>query len=114
MGPADGAAVRAGCRRAAPPKRSVYRRLAAIQREVERVRRSSTRATCAGDARRGSPEVGFVTGQLVRVDLVTQTARVLNAGHPAPFRLREGKAQKIELTANSPFGAVEGASWSEP
>jgi serine phosphatase RsbU (regulator of sigma subunit) len=59
------------------------------------------------------PEVGFVTGQLVRVDLVAQTARVLNAGHPRPFRLRQGRAEEIELTADEPFGAVEGASWSE-
>ena len=59
------------------------------------------------------PRVGFVTGQLVRVDLVAQTARVLNAGHPRPFRLRQGRAEEIELTAEEPFGAVEGASWSE-
>ena len=36
---------------------------------------------------------GFVTGQLLRVDLVAQTARVLNAGHPRPFRLRDGRAR---------------------
>jgi serine phosphatase RsbU (regulator of sigma subunit) len=59
------------------------------------------------------PEVGFVTGQLVRVDLVAQTARVLNAGHPRPFRLRQGRVEEIELTAEAPFGAAEGASWSE-
>ena len=58
-------------------------------------------------------EVGFVTGQLVRVDLVAQTAGVLNAGHPRPFRLRQGRVEEIELTAEAPFGAVEGASWSE-
>ena len=58
-------------------------------------------------------EVGFVTGQLVRVDLVAQTARILNAGHPRPFRLRQGRAEEIELTADEPFGAVERASWSE-
>jgi hypothetical protein len=58
-------------------------------------------------------QVGFVTGQLVRVDLVAQTARVLNAGHPHPFRLRQGRVEEIELTAQEPFGAVEGASWSE-
>src|SRR5215207_5050227 len=59
------------------------------------------------------PKVGFVTGQLVRVDLVAQTACVLNAGHPRPFRLRQGRAEEIELTAEAPFGAVEDASWSE-
>src|SRR5215218_9936636 len=56
---------------------------------------------------------GFVTGQIVHVDLVEQTARVLNAGHPRPFRLRDGRAGEIELTAEEPFGAVEGTSWTE-
>jgi Stage II sporulation protein E (SpoIIE) len=59
------------------------------------------------------PQVGFVTGQLVRVDLVAQTARVLNAGHPRPFRLRQGRAQEIDLVAEEPLGALPGASWSE-
>ena len=55
---------------------------------------------------------GFVTGQLVRVDLVAQTARILNAGHPRPFRLRDGRATEIDLVAEEPFGAMEGARWS--
>jgi serine phosphatase RsbU (regulator of sigma subunit) len=55
---------------------------------------------------------GFVTGQLVRVDLVAQTARILNAGHPRPFRLRDGRATEIDLVAEEPFGAREGAHWS--
>jgi serine phosphatase RsbU (regulator of sigma subunit) len=59
------------------------------------------------------PEIGFVTGQLVRVDLAAQTARVLNAGHPRPFRLRHGGAQEIDLVAEEPLGALPGASWSE-
>src|SRR5829696_4015672 len=37
-----------------------------------------------------SRDGGFVTGQLVRVDLVAETARILSAGHPLPFRLRDG------------------------
>jgi serine phosphatase RsbU (regulator of sigma subunit) len=56
---------------------------------------------------------GFVTGQLVRIDLVAQTARVVNAGHPRPFRLRGGRAEQIELSANQPLGAAAGATWSE-
>jgi serine phosphatase RsbU (regulator of sigma subunit) len=59
------------------------------------------------------PEVRFVTAQLVRVDLVAQTARVLNAGHPRPFRLRQGKAEEVELAAQQPFGLMGGARWSE-
>ena len=54
--------------------------------------------------------VGFVTGELVRVDLVAQTARVLNAGHPQPFRLRQGRVEEIELIAEEPFGLLDGAS----
>jgi len=56
---------------------------------------------------------GFVTGQLVRVDLVSQTARVLNAGHPRPFRLRDGRASEIPLVAQEPLGASPHPSWSE-
>ena len=56
---------------------------------------------------------GFVTGQLVRVDLVAQTARVLNAGHPRPFRLRQGRVEEVELAANQPFGAIPGATWGD-
>ena len=55
---------------------------------------------------------GFVTGQIVRVDLVDQTATLVNAGHPRPFRLRDGRAEEIELTAQPPFGASAGWSWS--
>jgi serine phosphatase RsbU (regulator of sigma subunit) len=56
---------------------------------------------------------GFVTGQLLRVDLVAQTARVLNAGHPRPFRLRNRRAEEIDLAANQPFGLSADASWTE-
>jgi serine phosphatase RsbU (regulator of sigma subunit) len=58
-----------------------------------------------------APPGGFVTGQLVRVDLVDQTARVLNAGHPRPFRLRDGHVEEIELIANRPFGTMVGGQW---
>jgi serine phosphatase RsbU (regulator of sigma subunit) len=60
-----------------------------------------------------APQGGFVTGQLLRVDLVAQTARVLNAGHPRPYRLRDGQAEEIELVPNQPFGLSADASWSE-
>ena len=55
---------------------------------------------------------GFVTGQLVRVDLVDQVATVINAGHPHPFRLRNGRAEEITLAAQPPFGAAAGATWN--
>ena len=53
-----------------------------------------------------------MTGQLVRVDLVAQTARILTAGHPPPFRLRNGRAEEIDLVAQEPFGALEETTWS--
>jgi len=55
---------------------------------------------------------GFVTGQLVHVDLAEQTALVINAGHPRPFRLRDGRAKEIPLNAEVPLGASPGATWS--
>lgn len=48
----------------------------------------------------------FVTGQLVRIDLPTGTARVVNAGHPAPIRVRGGRAEQIALESDLPFSAA--------
>jgi serine phosphatase RsbU (regulator of sigma subunit) len=47
----------------------------------------------------------FVTGQLVRVDLPSQTARIVNAGHPAPIRVRDGHAERVALKSDLPFSA---------
>jgi serine phosphatase RsbU (regulator of sigma subunit) len=46
----------------------------------------------------------YVTGQLVRVDLETETAQIVNAGHPPPLRLRDGHVTSVELMTNLPFG----------
>ncbi len=68
----------------------------------------------AHEALRGyARDGGFVTGQLVRVDLVEQTARVLNAGHPRPLRLRDGRAEEIELVAYEPLGASAHPNWHD-
>ena len=56
---------------------------------------------------------GFVTGQLVRIDLLEETARIVNAGHPRPFRLRDGVVEQVPLTADPPFGALAGTTWRE-
>jgi serine phosphatase RsbU (regulator of sigma subunit) len=56
---------------------------------------------------------GFVTGQLIRIDLLEETGRIVNAGHPRPFRLRDGAVEQIPLTADPPFGAMAGATWQE-
>ena len=47
----------------------------------------------------------FVTGQIVRVDLASGIARVVNAGHPLPVRVRAGSAERIALDADLPFAA---------
>ena len=51
---------------------------------------------------------GFVTGQLTRIDLRTGTAAIVNAGHPPPLRLRDGRVEAVRLAADPPFGTVRG------
>src|SRR3954449_5069144 len=54
---------------------------------------------------------GFVTGQLARVDLRTQTATIVNAGHPPPLRLRDGRVDRLALAADPPFGIDRGYAY---
>ncbi|WP_369134220.1 PP2C family protein-serine/threonine phosphatase [Modestobacter sp. I12A-02662] len=58
-----------------------------------------------------APPGQFVTGQLVRVDLATRTAAIVNAGHPFPLRLRDGRVEEMELGIEPPFGVVPGKSF---
>ncbi len=51
-----------------------------------------------------APPGQFVTGQLLRIDLETASARIVNAGHPFPLRLRDGKVEEVELAIDPPFG----------
>jgi serine phosphatase RsbU (regulator of sigma subunit) len=46
----------------------------------------------------------YVTGQLVRVDLRTGTAQIINAGHPPPLRLRDRRVSFVDLKPDLPFG----------
>jgi serine phosphatase RsbU (regulator of sigma subunit) len=46
----------------------------------------------------------FVTAQIARIDLRTETAIIVNAGHELPLRLRNGRVEAIELFADPPFG----------
>ena len=48
----------------------------------------------------------FVTGQVARIDLRSQTATIVNAGHPLPLRLRHGRVDPVALEADAPFGVV--------
>jgi serine phosphatase RsbU (regulator of sigma subunit) len=47
---------------------------------------------------------GFVTGQLVRIDLNSGIAGIVNAGHPPPVRIRAGQAEQLTLKIDPPFG----------
>jgi serine phosphatase RsbU (regulator of sigma subunit) len=49
-----------------------------------------------------------VTGQVGRIDLRTRTATIVNAGHPLPLRLRDGRVDRVELDADPPFGTIRG------
>jgi serine phosphatase RsbU (regulator of sigma subunit) len=53
----------------------------------------------------------FVTGQVLRVDLETQQASIVNAGHPFPLRLRDGRVEEVELAIDLPFGVRRGTSY---
>ncbi|GAB3360078.1 PP2C family protein-serine/threonine phosphatase [Modestobacter lapidis] len=53
----------------------------------------------------------FVTGQLMRVDLHTGIAQIVNAGHVLPLRLRAGRVEEIDLRVEAPFGVLPGKSF---
>jgi serine phosphatase RsbU (regulator of sigma subunit) len=70
-------------------------------------------ARYANEALLDNAPVGqFVTGQLVRVDLATGRAVVVNAGHPFPLRLRDGEVSEVELLIEPPFGVDPGRSFT--
>ncbi|MET8170479.1 PP2C family protein-serine/threonine phosphatase [Streptomyces sp. NPDC005329] len=47
---------------------------------------------------------GHATGQLLRINLHSGRARLVNAGHPWPLRMREGAAETITCEVDHPFG----------
>ncbi|WP_097971251.1 PP2C family protein-serine/threonine phosphatase [Streptomyces sp. gb14] len=46
----------------------------------------------------------FATGQLLRIALDGSRAQLVNAGHPAPLRLRDGSVEVIAPRVDMPFG----------
>ncbi|MFJ5811242.1 PP2C family protein-serine/threonine phosphatase [Streptomyces sp. NPDC093093] len=46
----------------------------------------------------------FATGQLLRIALDGSGAQLVNAGHPRPLLLRDGKVIEVDLAVNMPFG----------
>jgi serine phosphatase RsbU (regulator of sigma subunit) len=66
-------------------------------------------ARTANDALAGHAHVGqFVTGQLARLDLHTGYLAFVNAGHPLPYRVRDGQVSEIPLDIDMPFGLYPG------
>lgn len=52
----------------------------------------------------------FVTGQLLRIRLSDGAVDFVNAGHPSPYLIRDGRAIEVELVdPQPPFGIVAGA-----
>lgn len=50
---------------------------------------------------------GHATGQLLRINLHTGHAQLVNAGHPWPLRMREGTVEVIPCKVDHPFGLSE-------
>lgn len=48
----------------------------------------------------------FATGQLLRIALDGSGAQIVNAGHPRPLRLRDGRVDELRLAVDLPFGVV--------
>ncbi|MFB6812631.1 PP2C family protein-serine/threonine phosphatase [Streptomyces sp. NPDC056387] len=46
----------------------------------------------------------IATGQLLRIALDGSSAQLVNAGHPWPYRLRDGAVTELALAVNMPFG----------
>jgi len=53
---------------------------------------------------KSGPVVPFATAAALEVDITTGTAVALSAGHPWPYRLREGKISQVELAPQYPLG----------
>ena len=53
----------------------------------------------------------LVTGLLLRLDLRTATAEVVNAGHVPPLLVRAGDVRELELQADPAFGVLRGAGY---
>jgi serine phosphatase RsbU (regulator of sigma subunit) len=72
------------------------------RRGAEPIEEQARQACCAIDEAIGD---GYVTGQLVRVELSSGKAQLVNAGHPAPYRQRGGVVDRPKILADPPLGA---------
>ncbi len=51
--------------------------------------------------------VQFVTALAMRLDLTDGQLQIVNAGHPRPWLVRDGRAEPLELDAQLPAGMLE-------
>lgn len=47
---------------------------------------------------------GHATGQLLRIKLKEGSVQFVNAGHPPPYRMRDGVVEEVECSVDQPFG----------
>jgi serine phosphatase RsbU (regulator of sigma subunit) len=74
---------------------------------VEQARRANDDMTSHADLDQ------FVTGLLLQADLGSGRVMAVNAGHPRPYRLRDGRVEYLEMDADLPFGMIPGSSYRE-
>jgi serine phosphatase RsbU (regulator of sigma subunit)/GAF domain-containing protein len=55
----------------------------------------------------------FVTGLLLQVELRTGLVTAVNAGHPHPYRVRDGLVSCLDLETDIPFGMLAGSSYRQ-
>ncbi|GAC1442373.1 MAG: PP2C family protein-serine/threonine phosphatase [Mycobacteriales bacterium] len=53
----------------------------------------------------------FVTALAMRLDLADGTLETVNAGHPQPWRVRDGRASQVDLAPQLPVGMFEATSY---
>ncbi|WP_438302314.1 PP2C family protein-serine/threonine phosphatase (plasmid) [Streptomyces sp. HUAS TT11] len=53
----------------------------------------------------------FATGQLLRIALDGTSAQLVNAGHPWPLRLRDGRVDELHIAVSLPFGIASAAPY---
>ncbi|WP_432498029.1 PP2C family protein-serine/threonine phosphatase [Kineococcus gypseus] len=54
---------------------------------------------------------GYVTGLLLAVELSTGEVQAVNAGHPLPLLVRDGRVRQVRLGADLPLGVLPGAGY---
>ncbi|MFP5317588.1 MAG: SpoIIE family protein phosphatase [Acidimicrobiia bacterium] len=74
---------------------------------VEQARRANDDMTSHADLDQ------FVTGLLLQADLRSGRVMAVNAGHPRPYRLRDGRVECLEMDADLPFGMIPGSSYRQ-